>query len=177
MKVCQRIDQIHSHDPSHSHQHHIAQSGIAPSPNDPSLMHGGTESNHTERASVRVSKERESNQSIKFTHFISRICIHISSTFLEQISHHVQMSTGCQVGWRPTILQPLTFHTFNSLATIGIQESLEHKINPIQSINQTHSLYPLHAHQLHISQSDIAPRSNVHWKKQSGEAYNQSTQL
>jgi hypothetical protein len=50
--------------PWHAHQHRIAQSGIAPSPNNRSLMHGGAQSNHPERASVRVSKEHESNQSI-----------------------------------------------------------------------------------------------------------------
>jgi hypothetical protein len=93
------------------------------------------------------------------------------------------MATSCQVGWLATILRTLTFHTFNSLATmtikslgVGIPESLEHKINPInqsinQSNNQIHSHYPSHSHQLHISQSNIAPSPNVHWMKHSGEAF------
>jgi hypothetical protein len=65
--INQFINQIHSHHPSHAHQLHIAQPGIAPSPNNRSLMHGGAQSNHSERASVRVSKEHESNQSINLS--------------------------------------------------------------------------------------------------------------
>jgi hypothetical protein len=56
-------------------------------------------------------------------------------------------------------------------ATLTFSHSSQRKsIN--QSINQIHSHYPSHAHQLHISQSDIAPRSNVHWLMHSGEASN-----
>jgi hypothetical protein len=40
-----------------------------------------------------------------------------------------------------------------------------------QSTNhQVHSLQSSHLHQLHISQSDIAPRPNVHWMMHGGEA-------
>jgi hypothetical protein len=46
-----------------------------------------------------------------------------------------------------------------------------------QSINQIHSHNPLHAHQLHISQSNTAPRSNVHRVMPSGEACNSSAML
>jgi hypothetical protein len=39
-----------------------------------------------------------------------------------------------------------------------------------QSINQIHSLYPLHSHQLHIPQPDIVPFPNALWMMHSGEA-------
>jgi hypothetical protein len=42
---------------------------------------------------------------------------------------------------------------------------------------KNHSHYPLHSHQLHIPQSDIAPRPNVHTAMPSGEVCNLSVTL
>jgi hypothetical protein len=41
-------------------------------------------------------------------------------------------------------------------------------------LNQIHSLHSSHLHQLHISQSDIAPLPNVYWMVPNGEACDQS---
>jgi hypothetical protein len=88
------------------------------------------------------------------------------------------MSISCQVGWCPSILRTFTFHAFNSLATMTIDQiTWCWNTKVIQSINQIHSHNPSHAHQLHISQPDIAPHSNVHCMMPSGEACNHPAML
>jgi hypothetical protein len=153
--------------PWHSHQPHIAQSGIAPSPNDRSLMHCGAEFDHSERASVRVSKEHESNQSINQINQIHSLHLahlhsqqlHIPRADIAPLSNVPRLPSRLTSNHSAT----LTFRTFNSLAAMTIKslgvgiQSLEYKFNPInqainQSIKQIHSLYSSHAQRPHISQ-------------------------
>jgi hypothetical protein len=88
---------------------------------------------------------------------------------------HSQMPSG-EASDHPATL---TFQTLNTHVKInpiakGVEISIEaHKLIN-QSIKQIHSLCPSHSHQLHSSQSNIAPLPNVHWMMPSGEACDNS---
>jgi hypothetical protein len=131
---------------------------------------------------VRVSKEHESNQSINqsnsFTssfactsapHFSIKYCTTSKCPLKEAkwrgVNRFCNAHITCKNG------NPITqfCEIVLKLRECGTKTN--------QSINQIHSLQPSHSHQLHISQSNIAPRPNVHWMMQSGEACNHPAML
>jgi hypothetical protein len=135
--------------------------------------------------SVRCKKWRLNPEKVRNTHNIFHICI--SSTFINQISHYFQMSIDrCQVERRAIFLQ----HSHSlTLSTLHLREGGSNQNVPMQnglrreqrilhrSINQIHSHYSEHLHQLRIPPSDIAPYRNAHSVTPSGEVSNHTATI